>query len=71
MRFDAKAGETQTRKLYITNSTNKSYKFRINFQDVNMDRLGDISQETDPDYEYGLTKWISASPNFFNILMQY
>ncbi len=67
MRFDAKAGETQTRKLYITNSTNKSYKFRINFQDVNMDRLGDISQETDPDYEYGLTKWISASPNFLEL----
>tara|TARA_B110001452_G_scaffold267055_1_gene275568 strand:+ start:331 stop:1173 length:843 start_codon:yes stop_codon:yes gene_type:complete len=67
MRFDTKVGESQTRKLYITNSTNKSYKFRINFQNVNMDRLGDITQETDSDYEYGLTKWISASPNFLEL----
>ena len=66
MRFAAKLGERQTKKLYVTNDTEKSYSFRLSFSNVEMDRNGVINPSLNGE-GYGLKNWISASPNFLEL----
>lgn len=67
MRFNVSIGKTQTKYLYVTNDTEKNYSFKITFDDVDMDVDGKVGKPNDSNYEYGLTKWISAAPNFIEL----
>ena len=67
MRFNAEPGKTQTKYLHVTNDTQRPYKFKISFANVNMGRDGNISPNEENNYEYGLKNWISAAPNFLEL----
>lgn len=69
MRFRIKPGKTETKYVTITNDTYKREKFKLSFSDVGMDNFGKISQVPvgQNAKEYGLVKWISASPNFVEL----
>lgn len=67
MRFNAEPGKTQTKYLHVTNDTQRPYKFKISFANVNMGRDGKISPNEENNYEYGLKNWISAAPNFLEL----
>lgn len=67
MRFNVAVGKKQVKYLYITNDTEKPYAFKITFDNVDMDSEGKVGPANNSNYEYGLTKWISASPNFIEL----
>ncbi|MBN8703574.1 MAG: hypothetical protein J0M08_10945 [Bacteroidetes bacterium] len=68
LRFRAKPGSTETRYVTITNDTKKSEKFKISFADYDMSNKGAVTQVPfGKNHEYGLTKWISATPSFVEL----
>ncbi len=69
MRFRAKPGKSETKYLTITNDTYYPKKFKLTFADFSMDNSGAIDQTPigKIDNEYGLTRWITASPNYVEV----
>lgn len=69
MRFRAKPGKSETKYLTITNDTYYPKKFKLTFADFSMDNSGAITQTPfgKIDNEYGLTKWVTASPNYVEV----
>lgn len=66
--FRVKPGKSETKYVTITNDTYKPNKFKISFSDFTMDRGGSIVQvPIGKDGEFGLTKWIMASPSFVEL----
>lgn len=68
MRFEADYGKRTIKYLTITNDTKKVNSFRIMFEDVEMDDYGVISTISSGNSDFGLKKWISASPNYVTLL---
>ncbi|MDB9989881.1 DUF916 domain-containing protein [Flavobacteriales bacterium] len=68
MRFRVKPGSVEKKYLTVTNDTYKSYKFSLSFADIEMGRNGKVGQlPVGQIAEFGLSRWISASPNFIEL----
>lgn len=70
MRFRVKPGKSETKYVTITNDTYYPHKFKMSFSDFGMSNNGVIRQKPigQTNNEYGLTKWITASPNYVEVL---
>jgi hypothetical protein len=69
MRFRVRPGKREVKHLTITNDTYNPVKFKLTFSDVTMNSEGKIQQVPlgQINNEYGLTRWITASPNFVEL----
>lgn len=69
LRFRVKPGKAETKYVTITNDTYFPQKFKMTFSDFSMNNSGSIKQTPigKIDNDYGLTKWITASPNYIEI----
>lgn len=69
LRFRVKPGKSETKYVTITNDTYFPHKFKMTFSDFGMNNSGGIEQKPigKIDNEYGLTKWITASPNYIEL----
>lgn len=69
LRFRVRPGKSETRYVTITNDTYHPQKFKMSFSDFGMTNSGSIKQKPvgKTDNEYGLTKWITASPNYVEV----
>ena len=69
MRFRVKPGKSETKYVTITNDTYHPHKFKLTFSDFGMSNTGAIQQKPvgKIDNEFGLTKWITASPNYVDV----
>lgn len=68
IRFRTNTGSIEKKYLTITNDTYKQNNFQITFSDVDMDNSGKVSQMTkNMKSEYGLSSWVTASPNFVEL----
>jgi hypothetical protein len=68
MRFRVNPGSVEKKYLTVTNDTYKPYKFSLSFADIEMERNGKVGQLPVGEIaEYGLSRWISASPNFIDL----
>jgi hypothetical protein len=69
IRFNAKAGTSQSKTIKINNDTDLTRTFRIvssNYlaEDINRDAATSVTPE---DYKYGLTKWLFISPSMVTL----
>ena len=68
MRFRVRPGSVEKKYLTVTNDTYKPYKFSLSFADIEMGRNGKVSQLSIGEIaDYGLSRWITASPNFIEL----
>lgn len=69
MRFRVMPGKSETKYVTITNDTYYPHKFKMTFSDFGMSNTGDIKQTPigKTDNEYGLTRWVTASPNYVEV----
>ncbi|MCX6313054.1 MAG: hypothetical protein NT084_15650 [Bacteroidetes bacterium] len=60
-------GKSETKNIRISNSTSKSFKFKVSFTDFMMDKNGKPIEEKGVKNKYCLSKWIVVSPSFFEL----
>lgn len=67
LRFNLKPGSTLSKEVKITNDSKGSFKFQIGFSDFMMDTNGKPIGIKGSQSKYTLSKWISASPSYFEL----
>ena len=67
LRFNAQPGAIATKQVKVTNDTKKPFKFQIGFSDFQMDANGSPMGIKAHQSKYALSKWITASPSFFEL----
>ncbi len=68
MFYRVKPGETKVEFLTVTNDTYKKNKFKLTFSDFTMNDKGAIQQiPVGKATEYGLSRWITAAPNYIEL----
>ena len=65
--FNVEPGKSKTQKINVTNDTKKINKFKIVFQDFDMDGKGQSAFLPAGEGQYSLSKWISVSPTFIEL----
>ncbi|MFH1005273.1 MAG: DUF916 domain-containing protein [Bacteroidota bacterium] len=66
--YRVKPGNTNIQYVTITNDTYKKNKFKLSFSDFTMNNSGAIEQiPIGKNSDYGLTKWITAAPNYIEL----
>lgn len=67
LHFTATPGETETAKITINNDTDKTNKFRVSFNDFNMDGYGKSSFLPAGEGQHSLSRWINVAPSFVEL----
>lgn len=65
MHLSIKPGQTIVKEVKVNNDTKDIKKFSVGFNDYDMSVIG--KPQATKDSKYGLSKWISASPTFFEM----
>jgi hypothetical protein len=67
IRLSIKPGTSETKTIRVSNSTNQVFKFKVSFNDFIMNDQGKPMQIKNGESKFGLSKWIVASPTFFEL----
>lgn len=67
LRFNVKPGSIATKQIKVTNDTKKPYKFQVAFSDFQMAANGSPMSIKAYESKYTLSKWVTASPSFFEL----
>jgi hypothetical protein len=68
LRFRAKPGTSETQTITVTNDTRRIEKFRITFLDFEIENSGKAATlPPNIQSEFGLSKWITVSPNYIEL----
>ena len=66
--FKEPPGGYKSQKIYVTNNGKKSETFQVLFHDFRSEgNKGKTQVVKDGEYEHGCSKWLSASPAFFDL----
>jgi hypothetical protein len=66
--FNIKSGESKTYEVTITNETKVKRSFKMSLKDFDMDKSGHETFMAAGSGEHSLSKWISVSPTFVELL---
>ncbi len=67
MHFTVTPGETETAKVTINNDTDRPGKFKVSFNDFNMDGYGKSAFLPAGEGDHSLSQWINVSPSFLEM----
>lgn len=65
--FEVAPGDSETTTVTINNDTDKENKFRVSFNDFNMNGYGKSEFLEPGEGEYSLSRWVTASPSFVTL----
>jgi len=67
IRFNVKPGSSSSKEVKINNDTKKTFKFKVAFSDFIMDANGKPMGIKANQSKYSLSKWVSATPSYFEL----
>ena len=67
LNFNLKPGQSKTQSVKITNDTKKPYKFKISFQDFNVEGKDRVNGIKAGEGTNSLSKWTTATPSFVEV----
>ncbi len=67
MHLTIKPGTNTVKEIRVANDTKQHYKFQVGFNDFEMGRNGKPLSLKPNEGKYGLSKWITVSPSYFEL----
>lgn len=67
LNFNLRQGKSAQKTIKVTNDTDKTNKFKVSVNDFDMNEQGRSTFVPSGEGKYGLSKWMSISPTFFEL----